>query len=311
LEIGYIQTLLAVVKHRSFAAAARSLGLSRSAVSLQIAVIEETFDVHLFDRSTRPPQLTFERRAFLHRARELMATWALMSGREDATEASGTLVIGAVQTVVAGLLPYALRRFQQQCPDVRIRIITGVANELDAMLRRNDLDVIVQPHSDNILPGLVWQPVCREPLVVVAPEGLKGDTDTELLAAAPFVRFRRIAWGMSRMIDQEFVRRGIEVTTMGEVDSIDSVLTLVCNGLGVSILPQRMIEKPFCAGVRHVPFGDPPLARTIGVLWRGHQAEQTAIQVLYRSLLEITKDLRGDADVAEAPADTLAGPQSG
>lgn len=293
MDIGYIHTFHAVVRHRGFAAAAKHLGVSRSGVSLQIAALEEAFGVQLFDRSTRPPQLTFEGRTFLQRSRNLLAAWNNMKGQPDVTDPAATFVIGAVQTVVAGILPYALRRFQQRCPDVPIRLTTGIANELDALLRRNDLDVIVQPHSDNIAPGLVWQPVCTEPLMVVAPAGMAGDSDLELLTAARFIRFRRIAWGLSRMIDHEFARRGIEVNLMGEADSIDAILTLVRNGFGVTILPWRRMAEPFADGVRCLPFGDPPLSRTIGVLSRGQQSDHATVQALYQALIETAAEVEG------------------
>ncbi len=55
--------------------------------------------------------------------------------------------------------------------------------------------------------------------MVVAPAELPGSSDADLLTALPFIRYRRIAWGLGRATEQEFARRGIEVTTMAEVDS--------------------------------------------------------------------------------------------
>ena len=126
--------------------------------------------------------------------------------------------------------------------------------------------------------------------MVVAPRQMAGDTDMDLLGTAPFIRFRRTAWGLSRTIEQEFARRRIEVDTLAEVDSVEAVLALVANGLGVSVVPRRRIPQPFPDGVRAIPFGDPPLGRTIGVLWREDHQELKPVQHPYRALIEAAAD---------------------
>lgn len=52
-----LKTLVAVAEHGTFAAAAKVVGLSPSAVSRQIQVLEQHLAAELFDRSRRPPVL--------------------------------------------------------------------------------------------------------------------------------------------------------------------------------------------------------------------------------------------------------------
>lgn len=289
MDIDNLRTFLAVVKHRSFAAAGQALGLSRSGVSIQIAALESAFGIRLFDRSQRPPRLTPEGQTFLNHARDLMAVWARMQARDAGIESRGTLDLGAVQTVAAGVLAPALRVFRSACPDVRIRLQTGLADELDAMVRRGDLDAAVLPQSDNLRPGLSWHPFCREDLMVVAPEGVAGETDAEVLATLPFVRLRRIGWGLGRTIEQEFARRHIEVVPFGEVDSSDALLALVANGLCTGVFPRRRISQPFPPGVRCVPFGAPHLSRTLGVLTMEGNGGLHPVNVLLQSLVQVAE----------------------
>lgn len=286
MDIKNLETFLAVARHGSFSEAGKALGLSRSGVGIRIATLEQEFGRPLFDRDTRPPKLTREGSFVLDHAREMLAVWARMKRREKSSEETGLFNLGTVQTVMTGLLPLGLIRFRERFPQVRMIIRTGLADELDAMVRRGELDAAVQPQSDNIHPGLTWQTICREPLVIVAPEDTPGNTDVNLLAALPFIRYRRIAWGLGRATEQEFARRGIEVTTLAEVDSIEAALNLVRNGLGVAVAPLRRMRDPFPPGVRCVPFGDPPLARTLGVLWR----DDVAGSDLVRGLCEALED---------------------
>ena len=291
MDIKNLETFLAVARHGSFSEAGKALGLSRSGVGIRIATMENEFGTPLFDRDTRPPKLTREGRFVLDHAREMLAVWARMKRRERSSEETGLFNLGTVQTVMTGLLPYGLTRFRERFPQIRVVIRTGLADELDAMVRRGELAAAVQPQSDNIHPGLTWQTICLEPLVVAAPADLPGSSDADLLAALPFIRYRRIAWGLGRATEQEFARRGIEVTTLAEVDSIEAALNLVRNGLGVAVVPWRRMPDPFPAGVRFLPFGCPPQARTLGVLWREDVAASDLVRGLCEALEEAAREV--------------------
>ena len=74
-----------------------------------------------------------------------------------------------------------------------------------------------------------------------------------------------------------------------EVDTLEGILGLVAEGLGVSVVPRRNLARPFPPGVKVVPFGDPPVTRSLGVLQpmdnpRGHFVRQ-----LYEALLEASQ----------------------
>lgn len=293
MEIKSLRTLLAVVNHQSFVKAGEAVGLTRSAVSLQIKALEQQFGITLFDRHTRPPILTADGLKFVQQARQLVDMWQVMEGIETHAATPGQISIGAVQTVVAGILPYGLKLFRTRYPEVQIKLVGGVAQEFEATLRRGELDAAVMPQSNPFHPGLVWQPFCEEPLVVVAPKRLPGDTDAALLATSPLIRFRRVAWGLGRIIDQELERRGIPTEAHLEIDTIEGILSLVANGLGVAILPVRRMPKPFPPNVKTVPFGDPPLTRTLGVLQRENNPRQAFVQNLFESLSEAAAGFPG------------------
>ena len=289
MAVNYLRTLLAIVDQRSFAKAGKVVGLSRSAVSLQVRALEEEFGVVLFDRNARPPKLTPEGEKFILRARGLVTDWASLRDDSKRSPPAGVLNIGAVHTIVSGVLPHALKRLRVSRPDLAIRLSTGLAHELEAGVRRGAIDAAVLPQPATVEPGLVWQPFCTEWLAVIAPSKAKGKTDRELLAGAPFIRLRRVAWGLGRLIDQELARRGIEVNASMEVDTLEGIMNLVANGIGVSIAPKRPIPQPFVQGIRAVPFGEPPLSRTISVLQKHVNPSRQFVQDLYEALAAVAE----------------------
>lgn len=294
MDVGLFTTFLAVVHHQTFSGAARSLDLSTSAVSQQIRALETEFGVRLFDRGERPPRLTDEGKEFCEHARRVLGVLSEMRQVGASSSLSGVLSVGAVHSAVSGLLPIALERLEALHPDVDVRLTSGLALELDAALRRGSLDVAVLAQPDTLPTGLVWQSCCTEPLVVAAPEAVAGDTDAEVLENAPFIRFKRVGWSVARVADAEFARRGIQVQTRIEVDTLEGILGLVAHGLGVSVVPRRHVPEPFPPGVRVVPFGSPPLHRTIGVLYAEDGARQKLVQPLIEALVA-TAALHGEA----------------
>lgn len=290
MDIKTFQTLQAVVDHGSFARAGKAIGLSVSGVSLQIRAIEKHFNIVLFDRTVRPPKLTVEGHRFVLRSKYLLAAWANMLEEGQQDEVWGVLRLGAVPTVASGILPLALEKVKAWHPRLKIELVTGLAHELETSLRRSNLDAALLAHNNRMQPGLMWRPVCLEPLAVVAPTGARDDSDELLLRNFPFIRFRRVAWSLTRLIDQELSRRHIEVDTQMEIDTLEGILSLVSANLGVSIVPCRPIPYPFPEGVRWVFFGDPPATRSIGLLAQQETSKNEMIQELHGALVSVCQE---------------------
>lgn len=287
MDIRSLKTLIAVADHGSFVAAGGAVGLSQSAVSLQMKGLEDRLGRRLFDRNHRPPLLNAEGRALVTRAREVVRLWEQLAGAFTAPPMAGSLGLGAIPTVISGVLPQALARLRAESPRLKIRLTTGLSHELEQLVDKGRLDAAVVTQPREVAPELCWYPVAREPLVVIAPESSPGEDDRALLEALPFIRFRRFAWA-GQLIDAEIARRAIAVKPEMEIDNLEGVARLVASGLGVSVVPQRRGAGPFPPGTRTVPFGDPPVHRTIGVLERMENPRADLVKTLYGALKEET-----------------------
>jgi DNA-binding transcriptional LysR family regulator len=287
LDIRSLKTLIAVADHGSFAAAGSAVGLSQSAVSLQMKGLEDRLGQRLFDRNHRPPLLNAEGRALVIRAREVVRLWEQLTVSFTAEPVAGSLGLGAIPTVISGVLPQALARLRAESPRLKIRLTTGLSHELEQLVDKGRLDAAVVTQPREVAPELCWYPVAREPLVVIAPKGTRGDDDRALLEALPFIRFRRFAWA-GQLIDAEIARRAIAVKPEMEIDNLEGVARLVASGLGVSVVPQRRGAEPYPQGTRALPFGDPPVHRILGVLERMDNPRAGLVKTLYGALKEET-----------------------
>ena len=282
MDIRHLKTLLAIADHGGFAAAGAAIGLTQSAVSLHVKNLEETLGVALFDRHRRPPVLNSHGRELIVKSREIVDLYDRMRQSFNPAALSGVLNLGAVPTVITGMLPAALMALRASQPGLHIRVANGLSEELVGRVQNGELDGALVTEPTHLASGLDWQAVAREPLMVIAPAHLPGD-DRGLLESLPFIRFQRYAWA-GRLIDAQLRDRNIRINTGMEIDSLEAISLMVSHGLGVSVVPRRAIPQPFPPGVRALPFGEPPVYRVVGLVARSGNPRVMLLEVLHRQL---------------------------
>lgn len=291
MDVKTLYTLVAVADQGSFAQAGKVLGLSLSAVSTQMRLLEEELGTVLFDRSRRPPVLTDSGRQLIDRARVLIAHWESLSESLKREAAGGVLKLGAVHTSVSGVLPLALKKLHKQGLGIAIRLSTGLTHELEMAVFHGQLDAALVTEPEIARSELEFRPIFDEPMVVIAHKTAIGETDRELLERNPYVRFNRLA-RVGRMVNDEFERCGLQVQSTMEIDSLDGVVAMVANGLGVSVVPSRGVANEFPSAIRVVPFGEPPIMRRLGLLMPRDNPRSHFSKVLLDALRDVAASTR-------------------
>lgn len=132
LELRHLRVLAAVVEAGSYTRAARTLGVSQSTVSETLAALERRLGAALFTRSAKGPTPTLAGRLVLGYSRKILAMTgelaAELAGVSNAVVA--TLVVGAVESVSAYLLPGALAMMRRRWPKARVEVITATCLEI-------------------------------------------------------------------------------------------------------------------------------------------------------------------------------------
>jgi DNA-binding transcriptional LysR family regulator len=172
-----LKVLREVAAQGSFTAAARTLGYTQSAVSRQVAGLEDAAGTPLFERTARGVHLTEAGDALLLRAGtvldELDAAQQELAGMADL--ATGRLRIGAFPTAVAALVPRAMASLHRRQPGVRISLREGGTPTQLKRLSSGSLDVAVI----GFLPGgevsrdsgISLEPLIDDPLLLaVGPD---------------------------------------------------------------------------------------------------------------------------------------------
>lgn len=162
-----LQYFQAIVRHQSFAAAARECAISASALSQQLQVLEHQLGVTLLYRKGRKKvELTPAGQYFYEQSLRLSAQFAEiseMARRIDRAE-DLTLTLGILSPLSAPQLQLALSRFRSCCPQVKLQLIFGGHEDLFARLRQGSADVLLSDQRRAFSEEYFNLPLCSLPL---------------------------------------------------------------------------------------------------------------------------------------------------
>jgi DNA-binding transcriptional LysR family regulator len=289
ISIRDLRTFLAIAEMGSFAAAARVVRRTQSAVSMQMRALETELGVTLFDRTRRPPALNDNGRAFIAKATAAVEAYErLFEARAGSEAIEGHLRLGAVPSVITGMMPPALAALRRKYPGLHIALSMGLSADLVERVRRGKLDAAIVSELRDPGTGLKWAPYAREPLVLIAPGNAPDLAAEELIARYPFIRYSRQAW-VGQLIDQVLEQRRLKVNETMALDTLEAVAAMVAAGLGVSIVPARSVGPPLPPAVRQVPLRGRLVHRDIGLLSREAPSKAVLIDALLGELKSLVE----------------------
>jgi DNA-binding transcriptional LysR family regulator len=283
-----LKTFVMVARHGTFAAAGQQVGLTQSAVSAQMRVLEQSLGVRLFDRSGRNAVLNAAGRHALPLAEQMLALYTQMALPTSAAEWQGELRVGAIATLQTGLLPEALPRFRAAAPRVELKLVPGVSLNLLSQVDAGELDLALLIKPPFELPKeLLLVSLAREPFVLIAPLETDGDDPLRLLSEQPFVRYDRRSFG-GRRVSQFLREQRLNVREALELDELEAIVRMVECGLGVALIPRAGLWLQRLTRLRVLELGELTFHRElVGVLRRAQR--QPALECLLHCLAEVAK----------------------
>lgn len=286
MSLRNLQILAAVARKGSFAAAAEHLGLTQSAVSLQIKNLEEELGAQLFERTGRSPRLNANGRLVVERAEEILSIYDGIKGElAPSGDIGGVLTLGVVPTVLTGPLPSVLGRLRRQYENLNVKLLSGLSAELFRKVEDAELDAALTTEPPfAVSPQYEWRPYDVEPFFVAAPRGTDASNIEDLFRRFPFVRFDKTAWA-GAMVNGELMARNIRPRDVMEVDSLEATLSLVEQGLGIAVVPlnkKRLLEAETSFSL--TGFGSPQLTRRVGMYQKRRHPRQILTELVVSEL---------------------------
>lgn len=174
VKLRHLVCFLEVARLKSVVKAAAVLGLSQPAASKTIQELEAILGVDLFDRSRRNLMLTGIGEMFLRYAGASMT--ALRQGMQSLAHANTAgavaVIVGALPTVSARILPAAVMHFTAQRLGMKPRLVTGPNGYLMSQLRLGDVDLVIGRMAEpDEMKGFAFEHLYSERIALVVRPG--------------------------------------------------------------------------------------------------------------------------------------------
>ncbi len=249
---------------------AELFSLSTSAASRALKRLEDTLEVTLFDRCSKPMIPTPDGKILYSRVKAAMkSTREALENVREKNSLHQELRIGFLESMSLSIVPQFLSNFKTRVGT--ITCLTGSSDRLIERLKKHDVDIIVS--SDPALKNTDWKRILmiREPSVALFPkgiyfgEGLKKLSWNQLsLCNLPFINSYGKS-GRGKLVNNFLITYGIQLVGRIKVDNLAIKLSMVANKNGWTITsPLSLLNYPaFTKDIEAIPLPAPGMERRI------------------------------------------------
>ena len=274
MELRHLRYFVAVAEEENVSRAALRLHVSQPALSRQVRDLEDELGFALLHRSAKSVRLTDAGRTFLGESRAVLkrADDAVAAATAVATGRTGELHIGYAPTPTSRLLPPALRAFQAETPEVRVKLHDLSTEEMVRALRERTvhLALLVKP-GRALLRGLKFVSILTDPVRIAVPPGhpwarLRKVPFERLLSEPLVVYSRKDFPEYHEFLDGLFAQYKRTPVVASEHESGASLVAAVEAGYGLA-LASRSLACSIGARLKLIPVAPEPEPLVIGAAW--------------------------------------------
>lgn len=261
-----LQYFVAVADAGSFSRAAAALHLSQSSLSRQVQLLETEAGQRLFERTGRGAALTEAGVALRGHARSIFDLMERASTDMHERQATprGRVTVGLPPRVAHIITADLVDRFRAEFPQAAITVVEGLSIRLREWLVAGRLDVAIVFDSP-ASPQVQQEVLLREQLVLVSNQPLPA----RMKLADVVLRTLVMPSGphaLRQLLETTTQPRGLSLKLAAEVDSVQTVLSLVARGVADTVLPASAVRAWVYPQSLHVAAISAPVIRNSLIL---------------------------------------------
>lgn len=246
MELRELKSFLKIMELESFSRAAKELGYSQSALSVQIHSLENELGVRFFDRMGKQVALTPPGRQLARRVLPILQEVEELENVMHNRPPAEALRIGMIESLCKAHMPQVMDYVCRNLPQLHITITIDSPSVLLDALNHNKVDLVYV--LDKPLYDGKWEKVFqkRENIVFVcsvdSPLAREKDLELDQVIRQPFFLTEK-ADNYRLSLDQQLAARQLALNPILEVSDTGFILDMVQRGLGLSFLPQYVVEN--------------------------------------------------------------------
>ena len=284
MELRQLRYFLAIAEHGTFSKAAGKVYVAQSALSHQLAQLEDELGAQLFVRSRRGVELTEAGTVFHTYAtsilRQVEDAASSVAGLTDSP--AGKVVFGIPHSASHALALPLLKAVRQELPNVQLELTEELTGNLTRQLLAGSLHMAIL-FDDGTLDDFIAEPLVSEKMSLIYRPESTGDASRKAsisfrdALAKPLILPAQ-PHGVRPLIEQQAVQAGLLApNVVAEISSISILRTSLLAGLGCTILPVMPLKAELDSGALvALPIRAPQVLRVVALCRSRHIPLSTA-----------------------------------
>jgi len=293
ITLRQLRAFVAVADHGQYTRAAAHIHITQAALSMLIRDLEREVGASVFNRHTRMVELTDAGRELLGMARRVLADIeATVEQTRDYTAYRRGRVTVASGTVLSAILicPF-MRQFYDQYPGIKLQLRDVAEQDIHQHILNDDVDMGIGTRLDST-EDILETPLFSDHYVAVVhkdhPLAKRKTLSWKQICEQPFIALSRSS-PIRQEIDRHLAALKLVPGEIHEVSLHTTVLAMVRNRLGASILPANSQHVPGAVGLVFRPLGPPALRRQTCIFQLRRRTLSPAAQLFQEELLAYVK----------------------
>ena len=250
MTLRHLKIFLEVCRSGGITAAAEKLGLAQPAVSLAVRELEDSCGVRLFDRISRRLYLTEDGEELLKYARQIVSLCGEAEDHVRNRNGLRRLRVGSSITIGTCLMPGYVGKFATRYPQVKVCVTIDSSAAIEKKILADELNFALvegMVHSES----MIARRFLKDRLVLVCgaghPFSKREQISLDELAGQTLI-LREKGSGTRQLFDSTLLTHGLTLEPDWESVSTQAIVGAVAAGLGVSVLPYRLVERDLAEG---------------------------------------------------------------
>jgi LysR family hydrogen peroxide-inducible transcriptional activator len=306
ISLKQLRYFSAVARFAHFGKAAEFCNVTQPALSMQVRELESDLGLKLFERRQQGTQLTEAGREILERAQQVLSA---VRDLDDFAHHYGQLLMGRLRLgVIPSLAPYIL-------PPL-LPLMREQYRELDLRIRETQtatlVDELADGHLDVLLlalpiehPGIDTQALFEDRFLLAAPKGWHDEAPPKSAKGGPKGARKQVRASPELLKDGRLLLleeghclrdQALEFCQLRQIDNLDTfgasslstIVQMVANGMGLTLLPEISLGVEARHGdIQVMRFEEPEPSRTVGLAWRKSSPRAADFEALGEMVREV------------------------
>lgn len=304
MTITQLKYVLSVAEYQNFTIAAAHSFVTQPTLSMQIQKLEDELNVKIFNRSTKPIELTDIGEKIVEQAKIIVDESNRITDivHQQKGYIGGEFKLGIIPTIMPTLLPMFLNNFTKKYPKVTLIIEELTTEEIIRKLTDGHIDAaIAATPLEN--EAIKERPLYYEPFVGLIPKGhrlhnvKKIEVDDleidDILLLEDGHCFKDSVLNLCRNYRNDSTRR-----FQLQSGSFDTLIKLTKEGLGMTLLPYLHTLDLNENDAEHLrEFTAPQPAREVSLLYHKSQLKMQLIEALKNAIDGVIRGAISFSDV--------------